>query len=163
MDLLIKIFGEGKDLNVYQMCSRGIVVFMLALLYIRLSGRRSFGLHNAFDSIISILLGAILSRTVVGASPFLPTAVTCLLICCLHRVFGWISVRNEKFDRFVNGKKIVVFENGEYQKHNMNKALVNEKDIKEGLRKVAPTDDVFKMDSIYIERNGEVSAVKKEG
>jgi len=35
MELIKEIFGEGKDLSVIQMSSRGIVVFIIALVLIR--------------------------------------------------------------------------------------------------------------------------------
>jgi len=50
MELLIKIFGEGKDLDALQMSSRGIVMFFIALVLIRLSGRRSFGVRTPLDN-----------------------------------------------------------------------------------------------------------------
>lgn len=43
MEILIKIFGEGKELNALQMSGRGVVMFFIALVLIRISGRRSFG------------------------------------------------------------------------------------------------------------------------
>jgi uncharacterized membrane protein YcaP (DUF421 family) len=162
MEVLLKIFGEGKDLDVLQMSCRGVVIFFVALLLIRLSGRRSFGIKNAFDNIIGILLGAVLSRTVVGASPFLPTIVACMVICLLHRACAWISVRNDAFDRLMNGNKIMLYKNGDLLKEDMHKALVNEKDIQEGLRRIALTDDLGKTEAVYLERNGEISAIKKE-
>jgi len=53
MNLLIQIFGEGKDLNALQMSSRGIVIFFIALILIRISGRRSFGVRTPLDNIIT--------------------------------------------------------------------------------------------------------------
>jgi len=49
--ILIEMFGQGKDLNTLQMSCRGIVVFFIALLLIRISGRRSFGMHTPLDNI----------------------------------------------------------------------------------------------------------------
>jgi len=55
MYVLINIFGEGKELTLIQMCARGVVVFFIALILIRISGRRSFGMHMPLDNIISII------------------------------------------------------------------------------------------------------------
>lgn len=162
MELLKEIFGEGKDLNVLQMSCRGIVVFAIALLLIRVSGRRSFGVRTALDNIISISLGAILSRAVVGASDFLPIIVTCFVIVLLHRLFGWMTANNKRFGRVMEGNKILLYQDGKFIPKNLKKALIGEEDIMQGIRKSALTEDLHKIDKVYIERNGEISAIKKE-
>ena len=161
MDTLIEIFGQGKDLNVLQMSCRGIVVFFIALILIRLSGRRSFGLHTPLDNIITISLGAILSRAIVGASGFVPVIVTCFVIVLLHRFFGWIIVLSPKFASLVEGDKILLFKDGNFIEDNLKKALVCREDIMQGVRKSALTEDMSKIDRVYIERNGEISVIKK--
>lgn len=161
METLITIFGEGKNLSALQMSSRGIVVFFLAFGLIRLSGRRSFGIHTALDNIIVILLGATLSRGIVGASPFLAIMITCAIITTLHRLLGWLMVRRPKLARFVEGDKIVLFENGKFNKENMDRALVGEADVMQGIRRTAITDDLEQIKVAYLERSGEISAVKK--
>src|SRR5438094_428672 len=130
MDLIKEIFGEGKDLNVIQMSSRGIVVFMIAFVLIRVSGRRSFGIHTPLDNIITISLGAILSRAIVGASSFLPVIVCCFVIVLLHRLFGWLIVRYKAFGRFIEGDKIELYKNGGFIKSSLERGLVCEEDIK---------------------------------
>src|ERR1017187_7797302 len=109
MELIYKIFGEGNDLNIMQMSTRAVLVFIIALILIRISGRRSFGLRTAFDNIIVVLLGAILSRVVVGASPFIPVVIACFVIVILHRMFGWLIVKHKTFARLIEGNKILVF------------------------------------------------------
>jgi len=161
METLITIFGEGKDLTMLQMCIRGIVVFFLAFGLIRFSGRRSFGIHTPLDNIIVILLGATLSRGIVGASPFLAVILTCTVITALHRLFGWLTVHNPKLSRFIEGNKITLFENGRFNKQHMNRALVSEEDVMQGIRRTALTDDLKQIKAAYLERSGEISAVKK--
>src|ERR1700712_4600910 len=112
MELFIKIFGEGKDLNALQMSCRGVVVFFIALILIRISGRRSFGIRTALDNIILILLGAVLSRAVVGASAFVPVTVVSFTIVILHRTFGWFISRSKAFGRLMEGDKVLLYENG---------------------------------------------------
>ena len=161
MELFIKIFGEGKDLNALQMSDRGIVMFFIALVLIRISGRRSFGVRSPLDNIITISLGAIMSRAVVGASDFVPVVICCFVIVLLHRAFGWLIANNRSFGRLIEGEKILLFEDGVFKKENMKKALVCQEDLMQGVRKSALTEDMNKIEKVYIERNGEISAIKK--
>ena len=162
MDIFIKIFGEGKDLTVWQMSCRGIVVFIVALLLIRISGRRSFGIRAPLDNIIIILLGAVLSRAVVGASPFVPVIVSCFIIVAFHRFVGWLIANSKVIGKLVESDKIILYENGKYISKHLQRVQLTEEDVMQGVRKSALTEDLNKIEHIYIERNGEISAIKKE-
>lgn len=161
MELIITIFGQGKDLNTLQMSCRGIVVFIIALILIRISGRRSFGIRTPLDNIISISLGAILSRAIVGASAFVPVVVTCFVVVALHRILGWLIARYKMFGRIIEGDKIVLYENGQFISTHLKRALVCQEDVMQGIRKSALTEDLENIDKVYIERNGEITAIKK--
>jgi len=161
MEILIKLFGEGKDLNSLQMSDRGIVMFFIALILIRISGRRSFGVRSPLDNIITISLGAVMSRAIVGASDFVPVVVCCFVIVILHRFIGWQIANSKSFGRFIEGEKILLFEDGVFKKENMKKALVCQEDLMQGVRKSALTEDMSKIEKVFMERNGEISAIKK--
>ena len=162
MEFIKQIFGEGKNLDVLQMSCRAIVVFIIALLLIRISGRRSFGVRTALDNIIAISLGAILSRAVVGASDFVPVVAACFVIVLIHRLFGWFIANSKLFGRVMEGDKILLYADGEFIPPNLKKALVCREDIMQGVRKSALTEDLDQIDKVYIERNGEISAIKKQ-
>jgi len=161
MNFVYQLFGQGKDLTALQMSMRGVTVFILALVLIRISGRRSFGLHTPLDNIISIMLGAVLSRAVVGASPFVPTIVCCLIIVLVHRLLGTLVARNEKLGNIIEGKKMLLFKDGRFIDYNMKRAQLCKENIMQGIRESALTDDLDKIDRVYIERNGVISVVKK--
>jgi uncharacterized membrane protein YcaP (DUF421 family) len=161
MKLIIEIFGQGRNLNIFQMGCRGIVVFVIAFVLIRISGRRSFGIRTSLDNIIAITLGATLSRAIVGASPFVPVIITCFAMVFLHRGFGLLISRSSRFAKFVEGNKILLFAHGKFIDSNLKRALLCKEDIMQGIRKSALTDDLAEIDRIYIERNGEISALKK--
>lgn len=162
MNLLLQLFGEGKDLNALQMSSRGVVMFFIALILIRISGRRSFGVRSPLDNIITISLGAVMSRAIVGASDFVPVVVCCFVIVLLHRLIGWLIANCKPFGRFIEGEKILLFEDGVFKKENMKKALVCQEDLMQGVRKSAMTEDMDKIEKVFMERNGEISAIKNK-
>jgi uncharacterized membrane protein YcaP (DUF421 family) len=161
MEILTDLFGEGKDLNAVQMSCRGLVVFMFALVLIRISGRRSFGIRTPLDNIISISLGAVLSRAIVGASDFVAVIAACFSIVCIHRLCSWLIVHNTFFSSLFEGNKIILFEEGRFMNEDLDKALVNKEDVIRGIRKTALTDDLEKIDRIYMESNGEITVIRK--
>lgn len=160
--MLYEIFGEGKDLNVLQMCSRAFVVFFIALLLIRLSGRRTFGKRSAFDNTLAIILGAILSRAVVGASPFVPTVCCCLLLVLLHRLLAWLSIKNETISRLLKGDNIPLYKDGKLDDENLTRSLLSEKDVLSDLRLKANVKSLSEVEEINMETSGEVSVIKKQ-
>ncbi len=155
------IFGAGRNLNAIQMTCRAIIVFLIALILLRISGRRSFGLHTPLDNIITIVLGAILSRAVVGASDFFPVIASCTVIVIIHRLFAYGMVHHRGFSKLIAGEKILLFNKGSFIEPNMRKTQVCEEDILEELRKKVLTENLDQIDKIYIERNGEINSVKK--
>ncbi|WP_158825299.1 DUF421 domain-containing protein [Mucilaginibacter lacusdianchii] len=161
MGFIETLFGEGKDLNMLQMCCRAFIVFFITLILIRLSGRRTFGKHSAFDNTLAIILGAILSRAVVGASPFVPTVGCSLLLVLMHRLLAWISTKNETFSKLLKGETIPLYKNGKLYGDNLSRSLVSEKDVLSDVRLKGNTNSLADVEEINMETSGEISVIKK--
>lgn len=161
METLQEIFSLETELTALQMACRATAIFFIAFILIRVAGRRSFGIRTPIDNIIVILLGAILSRAVVGSSPFIPIIFASFILCVLHRIFGWLFTHYESFGRMVEGEKIILYANGKFLKENMKRGLVREEDIMQGVRKATLLDSIEDIDKIYLEHNGEISLIKK--
>jgi uncharacterized membrane protein YcaP (DUF421 family) len=161
MQIIEEIFGSGKDLTVIQMSARSVVVFIIALILLRISGRRSFSLRSPLDNIITIILGAVLSRAIVGASPFFPVIAGSTVLVLIHRLIAYGVVHSTGFSRLISGEKIVLFKQGDFIQQNLDKALVCTEEILQEVRKTAQTENLDKIEKIYMEKNGEVNTVKK--
>jgi uncharacterized membrane protein YcaP (DUF421 family) len=161
MDTLTFWFGAGRDLDALQMTFRAIVVFVVALVLIRISGRRSFGNRSPFDYVIAILLGATLSRAIVGASPFLATIAASFAMVVLHRALAWACIRSARLERWVVGDERVVFSHGQFNEHEMNAALLTRTDVYESVRQATGEFDLAHVDAAILERNGQVSVIRK--
>jgi uncharacterized membrane protein YcaP (DUF421 family) len=164
MNKFYEIIGEDAvQLSPSQMAIRAALVFLIALLLIRFSGRRAFGQRSPFDNVITILLGAILSRSVVKSdvSFFAPIAAAAV-IAMLHRVFSWISFYSDLFGRIVKGDEKILFKDGKRNEKNMRHTFITEKDLLEGIRREGNVEDESKIKEAWVERDGGISVIKKE-
>jgi uncharacterized membrane protein YcaP (DUF421 family) len=161
MEVIYDLFGKGKDLEWYQMCLRAVLLFAIALLLMRISGRRSFGMRTPIDNIIAVLIGALLSRPIVGASPFMPVVAAGAVLVLLHRVLAWVAVHSPATSAILKGDKICLYEHGAFLKANMVRALVCEEDVRHGIRSAVHTEDMDTISVVYMERNGEISVITK--
>lgn len=156
------VFGEGSDLTYWQMAARAATVFVIALVLVRISGRRSFGQHSPFDACTTVLVGAILSRAVVGANPFWSTVCAATAIVLMHRLTGQASVRWPKFEALISGHEIHLVRKGKPDAGQMRRALITDNDLKEAVRKKIGTSDISAVEGAVLERNGDITVIEKE-
>lgn len=160
MEILIYLFGEGPDLNVLQISLRSIVVFFIALMFLRIAGRRSFGMRAPFDQVIIVLLGAILSRAIIGASPFINTIASCFIITVLHRLVAYSCFRYSFLNSFFKGNPILLYKNGELIDERMRRSLSTRDDVMAEARLRIHENELQHLSEVYMERNGEISFVR---
>lgn len=160
--LLYTLFGEGKDLDALQMACRSFVMFFITLVFIRIAGMRAFGQKSAFDSIIVIMLGAILSRAVTGASAFFPTTVAGAVLVLVHRLLAIVSIYSDVVGFIIKGEKILLFKDDRVIKKNMLICSVSSKDLMEEVRIKLNESTMQNVKEVYMERSGKISIIKKE-
>ena len=151
------LFGSGTELNALQMVCRAVSIFAVALLLMRASGRRSFGQHTAFDICVTVLLGAVLSRAVVGASPFWPTVAAGAAIALLYRALAFLCVHSRRLEDWLAGRPVGLARRGTLNAQGMRSALVSEEDLRKEMRKHAGHDDLARLRRAVLERDGSVS------
>lgn len=162
MKTMIEIFGEGQELGPLQMCARAIVVFIIGLILVRLAGRRAFGMGMTFDNVLTILLGAVMSRAITGASPFIATMAASATIIILYRLCAWISVKSDTFGKLVKGEARILYKDGVLDEMELRKSLLSKKDLAQGIHTNGNVDSIAETRRIYLERDGKISVIKQE-
>lgn len=161
MDWVNTIFGHGTDLNFMQMSCRAILIFFITLLLLRIAGLRTFGKKSAFDNVIIIMLGSVMSRAVVGASPFWATVGACFMFVIVHWLLGKLSYHSDAIGSLIKGEGLSLYADGEENRHNMQKTKISHKDLEEEIRISINSNTLEQVKEIFIERNGEISVIKK--
>ena len=161
MQTIHEIFGQGFNLNILQMTARAVVIFFIALILIRFTGMRMFGIKSAFDICVTIILGAVLARAIVGASPFIPTVVSSLGLVVVHRVIASISVNNQWMSHLVKGIPHSLYKNGQLNETNLKKCLLSFGDLMEEVRITLHQNTLDDIEEIFMERSGKISVIRK--
>ena len=77
---------ESQQLEFWQMALRAVIVYVVTLIMVRLGKKRFMGKATAFDMILGIMLGSIVSRAITGNAPLVPALAATATLIALHSV-----------------------------------------------------------------------------
>lgn len=160
-DLIDRVFGEGSDLEIWQMAARAAAIFVFTLIIIRASGRRSFGQSSPFDACATVLIGAVLSRAVVGASPFWATVASAAVLALMHRLMALACIRWKRLEDVVSGHEIELVRNGRVDDLAMRRALLTERNLAEAIRQKMGARPLKDVALAMLERDGKITVIAK--
>ena len=155
--------GLGADsLTWYQMALRALVMYLAALVMVRVGEKRFLGKNTAFDVILGIILGSVVSRAINGSAGFFETIVAGFVLVGLHWLLAVGSFRSDRFGNLIKGHRRLLVRDGELQWDQMGQSHVTRQDLMEQVRKQTHQEDLDDLDKAYLERSGDVSLVNRE-
>ncbi len=159
---ITEIWGVNEKIGPAEIAARSVVMFVCLLIVLRMGGMRSFGKGDAFDNVVTILLGAVVARGIAGATPFISALVSGIMIVLVHNILCKLSFYSHWFGRKAKGRNYLLYQNNVFVEENLKQANITQKDIAEELRLTCQSDSLQKIKEVYLERNGEISFVKNE-
>lgn len=164
-DFVTPLLGLGiepKELSFFQVSLRGFVVFVVALIILRLGDRRALAQKTAFDTVLIVLLASVLSRAINGSAAFFATLGGSLVIVLLHRGLAHACCYWHGFGRLVKGTPVIVVDQGRFERAAMQHKSVSQHDIEEDMRLSAKVEDVEEVQCARLERSGDLSFILKK-
>lgn len=161
VDEVQRLLGLGLDVGdvgSVQMALRAIAIYAVMLVLVRLASKRFLSKASAFDVIVAIMLGSIMSRAINGSAPFLPTIVASAALLALHWLFATVAAHTP-FGTLVKGEPRLLIKDGEIQEDGLREAKLSENDLKSALRLQAGDPDPSRIKQAYLERSGKISIV----
>ncbi|HZR20286.1 MAG TPA: YetF domain-containing protein [Verrucomicrobiae bacterium] len=163
MEQLLGLRLEPKDLSLVHISLRGIIVFIVTLVMVRVADRRFLAKLSAFDVLLGFLLASMMARAVNGSAAFWPTMAGGFVLVFLHRLFGLIAFHWDGFGRLVKGDASVVVERGKLNHRTLKSFHISEKDLFEEMRLNGNVDQLEQVKKATLERNGKISIVSERG
>jgi uncharacterized membrane protein YcaP (DUF421 family) len=162
LQTLLGISTQPKELTFLQVSVRAVIVFIATLVMVRLSSKRSLAEKTAFDAVLVVIIGSMLSRAINGSAAFLPTLGSGFVLVLAHRLFGITAYYSHAFGILLKGKPAVLVQNGRLERKNMLWNHISEHDLQEDMRLEAKTEDLSKIKTARVERSGDISFIKAE-
>ena len=153
---------EGKELSFLQVSLRGIIVFVVALVMLRVGNRRFLAKLSAFDAILGFILASMLARAVNGSSPFFATLGGGFVLVGLHRLFAMIAFRSKEFGKWTKGEAEILVQDGTPNSKAMRVHNISEHDLLEEARLNGLVNQISQIKLATVERNGQVSVIPEK-
>lgn len=158
-----ELIGLGSEgLTVWQMGLRAIIIYITAIFFVKIGEKRFMGKNTAFDMILGIILGSVLSRAVTGNAPFFATIGASAVLVGVHWLFSVLSYHSDWFGVLVKDKERTLIQDGEILWENMRKSHISEKDLEMALYSNGKVTDPRQVKIARFERSGDISVIPRE-
>lgn len=140
---------------------RGVIVYGVLLVLVRLSGKRTVGQFTPFDLLVVMLLSEAVSNSLSGGDDSIGGG---LLIACtligLNISLAYVSSRSRKLASIIDGESVLLGRDGRVYHDVLKKCRIAESDVEQALREA----DVDLADArcIFLEADGSITVLEKK-
>lgn len=142
---------------------RAAAVYLFLLLLFRMTGKRSLAQITTFDFILLLIVSEATQQALLGDDFSVTNGILVITaLLALDRVFDIGVFRSSTFDRWVNGKPLVLIDDGRVHRDRMKRERIEEGDILETARASHGLERLDQVKHAVLERTGGISVVPRE-
>jgi uncharacterized membrane protein YcaP (DUF421 family) len=108
------------------------------------------------------VLGSVLSRAINGQAAFFPTLGAGVMLIGLHVLFSFLSSRWHWLSVLIKGRPRTLVRDGTADRSALRRSMISDDDLNESLRTNGNVTDIAEVAEARLERNGDISVVKKK-
>ena len=140
---------------------RALVVYVVLLVMLRFSGKRSVGQFTPFDMILLILLGTAVQNSLIGDDiSLLGGLLLAGTLIAVNHAVGWVTARSRRMHGLMEGRAVKIIDDGVLDKDRLRKEGVSEMDLDEALRR-SGLEHVSEVRRGWLETDGHITLIKK--
>ena len=109
---------------------RAMVVYVVVLVMVRLSGKRTVGQFTPFDLLVVVLLGTAVQNSLIGEdTSLLGGLILAATLLGLNASVGKLSSRFRRFDELVEGRPVILVRHGHLFRDELVRQSLSEHDF----------------------------------
>ena len=136
-----------------------VIAYLMVIIFLRISGKRTLAKMNAFDFVVTIALGSILSSVILNESiPLSEGLLAIVLLIFLQYIFTFISVRSNYFKKIISSSPTMLFYKQEILEDVLRKQRITHDELHKAVRE-AGFSDYSQIFSIVLEPTGDITVI----
>jgi uncharacterized membrane protein YcaP (DUF421 family) len=140
---------------------RGAIVYLVLLLMVRVTGKRTVGQFTPFDLIVVMLLSEAVSNSLSGGDESLVGGlIAAATLVALDVVIAFVTSRSGKADAIIEGSPVLVGRDGVIYEDVLKRQRVPRSDLEKALR--GADCDIEDMRMAILEADGNINIMKKQ-
>ena len=140
----------------------GFLAYVGLVFFLLTSGKRSLTQLNAFDLVVTVALGSILSTILLNKNvSLLEGLLAFVLMILLQFLLTFTSVRWKKFNKIIKSEPSLLYLNGSFLRETMKEERISEGDILQSVRNDG-IGDLKEVKAIVLENDGSLSVISGE-
>ena len=143
------------------MIFKTFVVYLLVAFVFRLLGKREVGQLGTFDLVVFVLIAELVAMAIEHKNNFFFNITPVFVLAALQLFISKLSLKNNKFRRFIDGKPVVIIKKGIIDFKNMVEQRYTLDDLLLQLRE-KDVRSIEEVDYAILEINGKLSVFKKD-
>jgi uncharacterized membrane protein YcaP (DUF421 family) len=145
----------------WELVVRGMIVYVVLILLLRLTGKRQVGQLAPFDLVLLLVLSNAVQNSMNGGDNSLVGGlVSAATLVALNYGVGYLTFRNRTLERLIEGQPEVLIHNGKLYEHIMIRAQLTHHELNAALRR-AGVSSVDQVRSAILENNGSISVIPR--
>jgi uncharacterized membrane protein YcaP (DUF421 family) len=138
-----------------------VIAYAALIVLLRISGKRTLSMMNAFDMVITVALGSALASAILTKNVTLADGITgFVMLILLQYIVTSASSRSRTFNRVVKGSPVLMLYDGQMQENNMRKERIMKDEVLAAIRQqgIASVQDVK---AVVLESSGKLSVIRR--
>lgn len=140
---------------------RGSSVYLVLMLLVRISGKRTVGQFTPFDLLVVMLLSESVSNSLSGEdNSLLGGLLIAMTLVALNMAMGFISTRNRRLEAAIDGSPVLLGRDGQLYDAVLRKHRVGHGEMEKVLRE--NDCELHEMQAAVLETDGGISITKRK-
>ena len=141
--------------------ARGVLVYVLMLIVIRVLGKRTIGNFTAFDLLVALMLGEVVDEIIYGDVSLAQGITAIVVIASCKYLTAWLSCLNPSLNGLLEGKPTEVVRHGEFVREGLRTEVMSELEVLAALR-LNDLADMREVKSAIMEVDGQLSVIRED-